>query len=38
MDSSAEGVMNWPMVWYFPAALAGVVMLVFALTFRGKES
>ncbi len=35
---SAEGVMNWPMVWYFPAALAGVVMLVFALTFRGKES
>jgi MFS family permease len=35
---SAEGVMNWEMVWYFPAALAGGVMLVFALSFKAKES
>jgi hypothetical protein len=30
--------MNWEMVWYFPAALAAGVMLVFALSFKAKES
>jgi nucleoside transporter len=32
------GGTNWPAVWYFPAIMAGVVLVVFLLTFREKET
>ena len=34
---TVDGVVNWPAVWYFPAAMAGVVMILFVLFFREKK-
>jgi sugar phosphate permease len=30
--------MNWEAVWYFPAIMAGVVLLIFFFTFRDPPS
>ena len=36
MQSSGDppAVENWPAVWYFPAIMAGIVLIVFAIAFR----
>ena len=31
---TVNGNIDWPSVWYFPAALAAVVLLIFLVTFR----
>ena len=33
-----DGSTDWPAVWYFPAIMAGAVLVVFLLTFREKET
>jgi MFS family permease len=34
---TVNGVVNWPAVWYFPAAMAAAVLLAFLILFRNKE-
>ena len=31
---TVDGVLDWPSVWYFPAGLAGIVLVIFFVTFR----
>ena len=31
---AVDGVLDWPSVWYFPAGLAGIVLVIFLVTFR----
>lgn len=31
------GSLNWPNVWYFPAGLAGIVLIVFVFTFKQEK-
>ncbi len=31
---TTDGVLDWPAVWYFPAIMAAVVLVVFALAFK----
>ena len=33
-----DGSIDWPAVWYFPAIMAGAVLVVFLLTFKEKET
>ena len=33
-----DGSTDWSAVWYFPAIMAGAVLVVFLLTFREKET
>lgn len=35
---TVEGSLNWENVWYFPAVLAAVVLVIFFLTFKDKET
>ena len=35
---TVEGALNWENVWYFPAVLAAVVLIIFFLTFKDKET
>ena len=37
-QKSAEGVLDWASVWYFPAIMAGCVLVIFFLTFKDKQS
>jgi MFS family permease len=33
-QQTIDGVLNWQAVWYFPAIMAGAVLIIFLLTFR----
>ena len=33
-QQTVDGVLNWQAVWYFPAIMAGAVLILFLLTFR----
>jgi sugar phosphate permease len=35
---TVNGVKDWRMIWYIPAAFAALVALLFVLTFRDKTS
>ena len=34
----ADGSMDWPSVWYFPAIMAGAVLVIFLFAFREPEA
>jgi hypothetical protein len=33
-QQTIDGVLNWQAVWYFPAIMAGAVLILFLLKFR----
>lgn len=35
---SVDGIMNWPMIWYFPGVLTILVMIIFVLFFKNVNS
>jgi len=37
-QKTAEGIIDWPSVWYFPAIMAACVLVIFFLTFRDNQS
>ena len=36
-NKDAEGVQDWPTIWYFPAILAGIVLVVFLVLFKDRS-
>lgn len=37
-QQTVDGVMNWPMIWYFPALLSAAVLLVFFAFFHDRST